>query len=272
MYQQTSTIGTTGTLTFGTSVFSGNGPQPTAHITKSRGRLKTYGTKVYLKSGSNFEIELFNPKPIKVIAKVLVNGQLLSDSGIVLKPGQRVYLERFIDEPKKFMFETYEVEDSPEANSAIVNNGKVQVQFYDELVNYPRLNTFGPISSPTWVYQPGTFCYYNSCQSVPLNLSSNVLTSTTSASLNGTTTYTTSAAQPMETGRVEQGESSAQVLNKTHGEFNNWTCSISEWQILPESKKPVEMSEIRTYCTQCGTRNKKSSWKFCPNCGTKIQE
>jgi rRNA maturation endonuclease Nob1 len=41
-------------------------------------------------------------------------------------------------------------------------------------------------------------------------------------------------------------------------------------QILPESAKPVEVEKIRSYCTECGTRSRSSSWKFCPSCGSKM--
>jgi rRNA maturation endonuclease Nob1 len=34
----------------------------------------------------------------------------------------------------------------------------------------------------------------------------------------------------------------------------------------------VETSEIRNYCNECGIRIRKSSWKFCPECGNEIKE
>ena len=96
--------------------------QPTAHIAVNRNRLKQYGDKIYLKDKTHFEIELFNPKSIKILAKIYLNGVSISTSGIVIRPGQRVFLERWLDETKKFLFETYEVEDSKEEQEAIANN------------------------------------------------------------------------------------------------------------------------------------------------------
>ena len=81
----------------------------TAHITKNRNRSKIYENSVYLKDGENFEIELFNPTTSRVLAKITINGNSISNSGIVLKPGERVYLERFIDSNNKFVFETYQI-------------------------------------------------------------------------------------------------------------------------------------------------------------------
>ncbi len=251
MYQHNTT--TSGSTALFTSFSS---PQPSATITKGRGRLKTYGSNVYLKDGSNFEIELYNPKTTSVLAKIWINGQVISAAGgIVLRPGQRVFLERFIDVTKKFKFTVYEVDDSTQSQAAIVNNGKVEVQFYDELVylSQPSIMMYGNGSTVTtnyYTHTPGV-TYANSI-------------------IGGSaSTFTNSS---IETGIVEKGPKSKQKFSSISANFNSWTCSISVWIILPESKKPVEIGEIRSYCTNCGTRNKKSSWKFCPNCGTQISE
>ena len=74
-----------------------------AHITKNRNRSKIYGDTVYLKTGETFEIELFNPSTTKVLARIEINGKKISEGGIILRPGERVYLERFIETKKKFL-------------------------------------------------------------------------------------------------------------------------------------------------------------------------
>ena len=257
MYQQN--ITTSGSTAVYTSF---SNPQPSATITKGRGRLKTYGSNVYLKDGSPFEIELYNPKTISVLAKIWINGQVLSAAGIVLRPGQRVYLERFIDVAKKFKFTTYEVDDSSQTKLAIANNGKIEVQFYDEQVSH----------------QPPAMMYYGSITQTYTNTPSTLTIGGTAAPfldqiLNlHTTSVANASANSVETGIVEKGGSSKQQFSNTYGNFNSWTCATSTWQILPESKKPVEMGEIRSYCTGCGTRHKKATWKFCPNCGIPVTE
>ena len=265
MYQQS--IPSFGGTTITTNYIFNSSPKPTAHITKGRGRLKAYGNKVYLKNGSNFEIELFNPKSISVLAKIWINGSQISDAGIILKPGQRVYLERFIDVSKKFVFETYEVEaNSAEAMAAIANNGKVVVYFHDEAD--VRIRTSWP---QNWNYTNAgglktttDLNYVNYCANVGsvTNGSSSSFSTLTSSQVNSSTVQ--------ETGRVEKGESSGQELVNGSGSFEFFSCATSEWQILPEGKKPVEAGEIRSYCTNCGTRQKKATWKFCPNCGTPV--
>ena len=236
---------------------------PTANIAVNRNRLKQYGETVYLKSGTHFEIELFNPKKIKVLAKIYLDGVSISDAGIVIKPGQRVFLERWIDEPKKFLFETYAVDDTfKQVTEAIKLNGRVRVEFYDQGIPSSNLTVFP--STSTWTHDPMSQPVYG-------GTTQNQVYFTSSTDV-GSTVSIDSALNInfIETGRAERGEGSDQAFLNDDSSYNWWTCTTVHLQILPESKKPVEVAEIRNYCTNCGTRHKKSSWKFCPNCGTKI--
>lgn len=261
--------------------------QPTANITTNKSRVKTYDSKVYLHDGTQFEIELFNPKDKPVLAKIKLNGSYISSSGLILKPGQRVFLERFIDVDKKFKFETYEVDNSPEADSAIRNNGLVEVEFYDEQVYYQTPNYWyggntltihngsgNWHSSPVFTTSGGNAYYANSIgitgSNGPAGSSGTMLCSSSTS----TSTFDMSAKkeETKETGRVEQGEKSNQKMDTGYGNFNSWTSSTVKWQILPVSAKPVEASEIRNYCPSCRTRIKKSSWKFCPSCGENLKD
>lgn len=265
MYQQTITSGSS------SAVFSqfNSLPQPTAHITLNRGRLKHYGNNVYLKDGSHFEIELHNPKTTSVLAKIWINGKLLSDAGLIVKPGQRVYLERFLDVSKKFKFETYEVEVTKANKKAIADNGKIEVWFYDEAPYYNgnanwQNPWFGTTPQPVYCGNPTV------TMASPV-YSTNTAYFNSSIGVSGSMGPSGPAGiQIDETGRIEVGESSNQKIESAYGNFNSWTCARVELQILPESKLPAQASEIRSYCTGCGTRHKKSSWKFCPNCGTPV--
>jgi hypothetical protein len=240
---------------------------PTANIAVNRNRLKSYGEKIYLKNGTHFEIELFNPKTTKVLAMISIDGVAISSAGIVIKPGQRVFLERWIDEPKKFLFETYEIEDSKEAKKAVSDNGKVKVEFYDQ--SFPSTVNIIPA---TWTYTtnyPSQPVFGGTTQnqiyfSSSIGGSDNILGQ--NSSIVGSSVNLTS----LETGRAEKGAGSDQGFTNDNSSYNSWTCNTVHMQILPESQKPVEVAEIRNYCTNCGTRHKKSSWKFCPNCGTPI--
>ena len=86
-------------------------PEPTANLAINKNRLKVYNQNskqptYYLKDGTEFQIELFNPKTEPILAKIEINGKLISQSGLILNPGQRVFLDRYIDIAKKFKFES----------------------------------------------------------------------------------------------------------------------------------------------------------------------
>ena len=97
-----------------------------------RGRKSIKNGKVYLENGQEFEIELHNPLQNCVLCDIKLNGQSISKNGLVLRPGERFYLDCFIDDKKKFIFNTYEVENTEESEKAIEKNGLLEVFFYKE--------------------------------------------------------------------------------------------------------------------------------------------
>jgi len=264
-------------------------PKPQAWIAVSNNRQKLYGTNndlVYLDDDQEFQIELYNPTPNKYLAKIYVNGKLMSSAGLVLKPGQRYFLDRHIDVKKKLVFSTYEVENNEEVAEAIKNNGSVKVEFYEESINsnwllssntgtitYPSITTY-----PTWTTQNTSNNDYISFGGSTVNTlfttTSGITSSISGDSSVKLTSFSgeikTQNAGSLETGRVETGKDSSQSFDQDHGTYS-WFCSFnSEYRILPRSTKPVEIKEIREYCTECGTRIKKKGWKFCPSCGEKL--
>jgi hypothetical protein len=144
---------------------------PTANIAVNKSRIKVYNKSgemptCYLQKGQEFQIELFNPTTNVVLAKIELNGRLISQSGLVLNPGERVFLDRYIDVAQKFLFDTYEVGKSEEVKEAIKNNGDIKVYFYNEEVkipvSYPVITNY-PLSPsvPSWQQ----YWYYNSMSS-----------------------------------------------------------------------------------------------------------
>jgi hypothetical protein len=263
---------------------------PQAWIAIKRNRQKIYNTKgktqVYLKDGQEFQIELFNPTQTRYLAKIKINGNYQSARGLILHPGQRYFLDRFIDEDRKLTFSTYEVEDTETVKKAIERNGLVEVEFYAEtflhgsIISYPTKTW----SQPIWTTNPNTFWYgvpngtlNNTAGSSTITLGGstvNNISYTSGATTIGTTYSSTSNYSSIvndasiETGRVERGRKSDQEFEDGYGTFSAWAAYTTTVQIIPLSQKPVEAQEIRSYCTGCGSRIKKQSWKFCPNCGT----
>ena len=115
-----------------------SGDCPAAFIANKQ-RLKQYNDIVYLKNADEFEIELFNPTQSKVLARITINNASIGP-GIILRPGERVFLERYVNDPRKFKFETYAVNgNNSQVQKAIENNGDVKVEFFAEEIKNLRL-------------------------------------------------------------------------------------------------------------------------------------
>jgi hypothetical protein len=244
-----------------------------------RGRKSIKNGKVFLTDGDEFEIELFNPLTVSVLADIKLNGQSISKTGLVVKPGQRVYLDCFIDDRKKFKFSTYEIENSGEALDATQNNGLLEVFFYKEdvitLDNWQRkfdrviVEKWYPVYYPSYPYYRPTVWYgtTNPCYggTITTNGSSIIGTTTTSNAYYSSNnvvncSYTSSVdlsnlniggsnnmtnINSIETGRVEKGEVSKQKFTEVEMDFERNYISSTIIQILPESRKPVETKEIK---------------------------
>jgi hypothetical protein len=251
---------------------------PSAHITTGKQRLKQNGSSVYLNNGEEFEVEIFNPKSNSVLAKIKINGNYLSGGGIIVRPGQRVFLERYLNEARKFKFEVYEVNSSSkEVQEAIKNNGEVIVEFYDETIYKDRPNITLSNGGSYWT---NDYLYggINSTTTGDFKLYNNSFI-TNSASLNTDVDYSSSlnlrkslqTDRFKETGRIEKGSDSKQEFESVDMDFNVYPSNYSTWRILPLSEKPYTAKEVNVlYCTNCGVRRKKDTHKFCPNCGTKF--
>lgn len=250
-----------------------------AQITKKKNRLKVYPTskdknQVYLNDGDEFEIELFNPKTNPILAKISINGKRISERGIILNPGQRVFLERFLDSPDKLKFSTYKVNNSQEVREAIENNGLVKIDFYDEISSSIYGGSTITLTPNPWS-NTGTFYNHNltgsgSSTSFTTNsVFNNNITTTYTSSVGGSLDLTNKRSASIETGRVEHGSKSDQDFQNGQGNFNSYPSNVIEYRILPIAQKNIEAKEIRSYCTECGTRNKQD-WKFCPTCGNKF--
>ncbi len=232
--------------------------KPTAHITKKKSRLKIYnGNTVFLGDKDNFEFEIHNPTQKSVLCKIKLNGEYISTSGIVIRPGQRVFLERFLDTNNKFEFSTYEVKDTSANRTAIDLNGDVRIEFYNEQT-----------------YQPN---YGSTLTSVGCVV--NTTTHNTDSPYYGNSTFTTSNSTPMayysntssvsntiETGRVEKGEKSKQQFTNSYQNFEYFVSCQIIYKILPLGVKNKTTDEVKHYCTECGIKTK-SKYKFCPSCG-----
>ena len=252
-----------------------SGLKPAAWIVtpNDKGRKSIKNDKVFLNDGDEFEIEIWNPLQVSVLADIKLNSQSISKTGLVVKPGQRIYLDCFIDDKKKFIFKTYEIDGSEESLEATENNGLLEVFFYKEdvlslnnwkekfqkvivekyyPVYYPTFPTF-PRTHEIWYTNPTIFTTGGS-YTIGDNISG-TLTNTSTNTVNdfnsGTSVYSTSINIPngtintsIETGRIEKGEKSKQEFTEVDLDFEKNYISSTIIQILPESRKPIDSSEL----------------------------
>jgi len=241
-----------------------------------RGRKKIFlNNKIYLENNKEFLIELFNPLQDAVLAKIKINGKNASENGLILRPGERFYLDCFINDKKKFIFKTYEIENTTESLNATSNNGYVEVSFFKEKNSQPYNNMWN-----TYTYMPfnghsdSTITINNSGTNIGLsgtNFGSlTSVNSTFTNCRNDSFKNFSKSIDKTETGRVEKGSNSNQKFESVSMDFESYSLTKVSYQILPESKKPIETKELKkNFCSECGNKLKGTE-KFCPSCGTRI--
>ena len=211
-----------------------------AYVSVNKNRLKIYeDNKYYLSNNTNFEIELVNNDDKKYLVEIYLNEH--SIGSIVIGANSHNYLERYIDNNRKFQFNTFEIDNVEETEEARERNGSIQIYFYPQITSYPKVSfcyssfTNGPFTNSPFINTPVDTCY-----------SSNTI----------------------ETGRINEGENSNQTFTYSSNSFKDKSVYSLDYQILPISLKPYE--GIKTYCSECGTKIRHKNWKYCINCGTKL--
>ena len=258
-----------------------------AKIAISKNLIKEYKSAnaertVYLNDGTEFQIYLKNPYQTHLGIKIYVNNQVIGNNMLVLRPGQSFWLDRYRNDNKKFLFSTYDVENTPEMRYAINNNGKIKIEFYHE--KYVYAIGGWPDSVTTYTYNNDTICTCNSSKSLnnPINTccySTVTIENSANAAVNPKLTsmsYDTSVSAKntndsyLETGRVEKGGVSRQEFECCDIQFDYYAFKTENILILPASRKQIRAEETRRrYCSQCGKKvNPKD--KFCSNCGAKL--
>lgn len=246
---------------------------------------------VYLNNGTEFQIQLFNTTRDTIGAELTLNGKRMPNY-LVLKPGERVWLSRYLDEPVKFKFSTYEVEVDDETRAivedAIKNNGELTVKFYKEkekpqMICEPLVYTNGN----SWLNHNHNYgspyageVRYRGIDSSALtkgiNLHNELATfsvepSSLNCNVNDVVTNTVLTSSKIETGRVEKGGYSNQHFYTVNIDFEYFPFRTETIKILPMSQKRITANDLtKVYCINCG-KKLKSNYKFCPKCGTKIE-
>ena len=242
-------------------------------ISINKSILKEYfnNRTVYMNDGTEFEIMLFNPYTFTVAVSIYFDGEKIPNQ-LIIKPGQRIWLDSFLHTNKRFKFNTYEVEDSIEAKNATAKNGLVDIKFYKENSNKNVMITDSPItrSNITWTTNDiPTTCGADSWISTASNGISNLgISNKNEASINANYCYN---AKTIETGRIEEGSLSNTDFYTVNKEFENYPFKTESFRILPMSQKMFTKSDVsKKYCYNCG-KKLNTKYKYCPQCGTKVE-
>ena len=264
-------------------------PTPTVNLAINRSRIKKYNREsstptYYLKRGQEFQIELHNPTQGNILAKIKLNNKAISSGGLVLRPGERVFLDRFIETKHKLLFDTYEVSNNRSSKNAIKPNGDIKIEFFNEYIQQYYTSTINLCGSTNWPYGYDDLTTTNYSGDITYGSTGNVettlTTNTSSITFDTANSSPTRSSRPIrkgrkkskniETGRVEKGSSSNQKLVETYGNYDSYAFHTIEYKLLPISQKKISSRDLhKIYCTECGTKNK-STYKFCPTCGKKI--
>jgi hypothetical protein len=269
--------------------------QPQVHITAGKSRTKLFGSNVYMPDNTDFEIELFNPSNETLGVKFKMNGKYISESMLVLYPGKHMFLDRYLNENKKFKYITYTVDDNAESKEAIAENGNIQVEFYREVwltgitnsamktTTVQNSNILNGSCTTNLANIPSTNTFYcSSLNNVNQNIGSTLTTATSygladnnSLDVNFNQDWlsneVTKEFKELETGMIAKGEKSDTEFNDVDINFEALSVAKFNFKILPLSQKPIEPKDLVVYCSnlKCKRKAKKDD-KFCSGCGTKL--
>jgi len=292
---------------YGPSVTTSYQEKPECDILVNKQKRKTYGkkkNKVYLNDGDNIQLHLFNPLYHRIGVQLEFNGEL-EEKMLIINPGQKVLLDRFVDTKKKIKFGTYFIDGNDKSvKDAIKKNGNMKIHFWSEKIkpmiysgveglrgNVDNIGNFGGglphftnTNLSTNLWEP---TYYNSsikCSGDLTNFNSNSISN-----------YSDEIQPKLkETGRIEKGKKSNQKMKEIDFEPDK-IFYVKDFKLLPFSKlkdkkkktslttKPKSISvdihnsyyrstDHRIYCSNplCGYRVRNRSWKFCPICSTEL--
>ena len=196
-----------------------NNNEKLAKIAVHKSLLKEYSNSsneriVYMDNGTEFQIQIFNPYTYTIGVAFNFNNNLQGNSNLlVLRPGERVWLDRYLDNESRLLFSTYEVGNSQAVKEAIKDNGNLCIKFYKEQEKHNWNNAIyvnTNINAEPWNYvdvyyknQPKSYCNQNdrslnfcgdniSCYNASLDLCSGEISA--AASVNNTVLSASSAA------------------------------------------------------------------------------
>lgn len=289
-----------------------NNNEKLAKLAVNKSLLKEYSNSsneriVYMNDNTEFQIQIFNPYSYVIGVSFKFNDNSEGSQLLVLKPGERVWLDRYLNNESKLLFSTYEVGTSEAVKKAIAKNGNITIKFYKERENYNNISYINTCISYNYPssniyydgygssicalnasnsndYQIKTYCDDNSITSCANAIQYTSASTSTCGSGSTCASYSStldlgnpkssgvrsfSKTRSMETGRIEKGSHSNQKFNQVYTNFETWPFKTETIKILPMSQKQINANDLtKKYCYNCG-RKLNQKYNFCPFCGAK---
>lgn len=238
--------------------------------------LREFGETVYLPFGSEYKIRLKNLNSSRVKVKVEIDGECVTDGGVVIGSRQTLDLERFIrngnlDQGNRFKFveRTAKIENH---RGVRVDDGVVSISYefeseFSTLIAYPKSTGYRDYSPRTKGIggMAVSDCAWNDAG--PVNIVASALNCAPTASLN-------SSIPVNDAGITVEGSLSNQSFSTTR-----WNGTVGGVHVLnirllgeTEANSPIRQAvtvKTKAKCKTCGTINKATA-KFCGECGTSL--
>jgi hypothetical protein len=189
---------------------------------------------VFLADNTEFEIEFYNKSSKTVCPAITINGEALTRYPVIYN-GQKYILKDFISINKKFLFNTYMVDNSEDSLNAIKENGIIDIKYYYEklIINYAKEDI-----ATTW-------------DDIPTE---------NDGILYDISDYTPVVKHEIETGKIVKGSLSGVKYNNVDIELDLNFFEHQIIKLLPLSVKPLIQK-----CPKC-SHNSSIEDNYCSNC------
>ena len=241
--------------------------------------LREFGDTVYLPFGAEYKIRLKNLNSTRAKVLIEIDGDPVTNGGVVLDPGQTTDLERFIRNGNlssgnrfKFIERSTKVE---EHRGIQVEDGIITIRYEFEIAQCVTVDV--PIGRPPsfrdYSHWTDPSIYGIAKSAFQYNSSDPVAKCATPEASWANTVATNSVANA--TGITVEGSISDQKFTTTHWRGSIGGTKVLNIRLLGETednaavRTPVTVN-TKTKCKTCGTINKATA-KFCSECGTSLK-
>lgn len=202
--------------------------------------LREIGNRVFMPDNSEYSIRIKNPTFNAVAVSISIDGTSVTSDKIIIEANSTFDLSRMMIDgnlstgPKLLFVNRYNEKVSDPTSEEL---GLVKIQFFKEDISEDISSVFGNglLRSGGW--------------------------SSSEIHVKGTrVTYSTGATIP--------GENTIQEFRHSHRKFDEFICELC-LQLCLREDQPLFVNSTN-FCTNCGAKLK-PLFKFCPGCGTKVQ-